>query len=176
MPDRRTLIFGAAAILGLVAIIAIIALVGRLGNRREDAPALTGTAQSFMFGGTVTPTTTGTVYPLPTATMTATQTADLTCEHNCVWSSQCVALGMVLPERNGMTRVIPNRCIPINTAYWNITPDNPFWGMPCSRDTIGVCVWSRNCVELGRVMPEKNGLTRVKVNSCDAIDPQYQDP
>lgn len=111
-----------------------------------------------------------------TNTGTGETIAGLECVGDCIWSTLCVTpLNMTLPEYNGMTRVHSNSCVPINPAYWNIRAD-PFWGMPCSRETIGTCVWSRNCVRLGRVRPEKNGLTRVYVNSCTAIDPVYQDP
>lgn len=132
-----------------------------------EIPGLPGAERSSLGTPTAEPTETHSAAGVVTSTPTFTSSvAGNDCGLGCMWSSACVALGMTLPEQNGLTRVQPNSCVPVDSSYWNITPDDPFWGMPCSSDTVGVCVWSRQCVDLGLVPAVKNGLAPVYVGSC----------
>jgi hypothetical protein len=115
------------------------------------------------------------VTPLPTATEsnTATPTAIVAvngadCGLDCMWSAACVTGRYTIAEQNGMTRVQPNSCIPLDFAMWFIRPDDPFAGMPCATNDHS-CMWSRQCVDSYGVPALINGLARVVRNSCQIV-------
>jgi hypothetical protein len=158
----------------LVALFILLAL-GAYFIRRGSSGAATETptgVQSFGLDLTPQPTIPYGTQIVSTIPVTPYGNApNLACElPGCMWSNNCVSEGYSLDESgNGSVRVKPDSCIPINPQMWNIKPDNPFWGMPCSYGLIGQCVWSRQCVEDHKLAPVKNGLAPAYVDSdCTA--------
>ncbi len=163
MFKNRYFLIGALVV--LIAIAVVIGILRSGGGGTPDATPTPKERQGLVVEGTPQGTPTGEQFT--TATIESVPYAGGSCGANCMWSSACVT-GQYTTEEwagLGLTKVHPNSCIPLDPMRWFIRPDNPFAGMPCTLGST-TCMWSRQCVDLGFVAAEKNGLARVFPNSC----------
>ncbi len=169
MPNKRTLAFGSIVVV-LIVFLAIVTLSGG-GDDRASQPTQPAV---FMEGATAQSTIASTATLVsggsPDPTMSSAPVAGGDCGADCMWSSACVTGRYTTEEWSGLglTKVRPGYCIPLDPMRWFIRPDDPFAGMPCWLGST-TCVWSRDCVSLGRVAAVKNGLAPVFPGTCTAV-------
>lgn len=154
----------------VIAVLIVMAVLRSGGGTSEATP--TPPESNLLNQDGLTPQATPTGSDAVTATLEAIPVAGASCGSDCMWSSTCVVGQYTTEEWSGLglTKVHPNSCIPLDPLRWNIRPDDPFAGMPCSLGST-TCVWSRQCVDKGLVSAVKNGLAPVFPNSCTPATP-----